>query len=106
MIVDNNITEISKIWILPAVISVNSRVNFKNGTKESNKLLFTLIIKAIMPAKKEIKVSGVKALWASLKVLHLLAIAIHKPLIKKEYAMITIRAKINLALGNMRFTPS
>lgn len=84
IIVDTSINPISKILMFPAVISVNSRVKFKNGTKESNKLLFTLIMKAIMPGKKEMKVSGVKALCASLKVLHLLAIAIHKPLINKE----------------------
>jgi hypothetical protein len=49
-----------------------------------------LIINAIIPGKNEIKVTGVRALCASLNVFDLLAIAIHKPLISKEYPIITI----------------
>ena len=73
-------------------MSVNSNVKFKNGIIESKALVFISIMNAINPGKKEMNVSGVKALWASLKVLDLLAIAIHRPLIKNEYAIITIMA--------------
>ena len=66
------------------MISVKIKVVFKKGMHDRIRLLGKLIIKAIMLGKKEIKVRGVKALWASLKVLARLAIAIHKPLINNE----------------------
>lgn len=55
----------------------------------------TPTMKAIIPGKKVIKFSGVKALWASLNVLDLEAIAIHNPLTKSEKEiMIRIATKI------------
>ena len=70
--------------MLPLVISVKIKVKLINGIKAKILVVWILIIKAIIPGKNEIKVRGVKALCASLNVLELLAIAIHKPLIKKE----------------------
>ena len=63
-------------------------------TKDNTGVNLIFIIKAIIPGKKVIKVNGVKALCASLKVFALLAIAIHNPLINKEYATIIIDTKI------------
>jgi len=51
-------------------------------------------------------VNGVNALCASLKVLELLAIAMHNPLIKNEYAIIIITDN-NILIGlNIIFNPS
>lgn len=72
------------ILTLPEVISSNKRVKFKNGTNDNNGEDDISTINAIIPGKKEIKVMGVSALWASLNVFDLLAIAIHKPLTKNE----------------------
>ena len=51
-----------RILILPAVISVNIVVKFKNGIIEINGVVVIPIIKAIIPGKRDIKVKGVKAL--------------------------------------------
>ena len=72
------------ISIFPALISVNINVKFKNGTIANNGVVVILIIKAIILGKKDMNVNGVSALWASLNVLDILAIAIHNPLINKE----------------------
>lgn len=90
--VDIAINPIFTTFIVPLLISVNSNVKFKNGTKESIGVVVIPIINAIIPGKKDINVRGVNALCASLNVLEVLAIAIHNPLIKKEYAIITITA--------------
>ena len=73
---------------LPLVISVNMMLKLINGVIDNNQLFDMFNMKAIIPGKKAMNVSGVKALWASLKVLDILAIAIHKPLIIIENAMI------------------
>ena len=73
---------------LPLVISVNMMLKLINGVIDNNQLFDMFNMKAIIPGKKAMNVSGVKALWASLKVLDILAIAIHKPLIMIENAMI------------------
>lgn len=65
-------------------MSVNNKVKFRKGMQDKIALDSTFIIKAIMLGKKEMKVNGVKALCASLKVFDLLAIAMHSPLIKNE----------------------
>lgn len=87
-------------------MSSNNRVKFKNGTKDKRAEDFISIINAIIPGKKEINVSGVNALCASLKVLDLLAIAMHNPLIKKEYEIITTIENIRLPKDSIKFVPS
>ena len=69
---------------MPTHTSFKTMVKFKKGIIDINIEDLIPTIKAIMPGNNEINVKGVKALWASLKVLDRLAIAIHKPLIKKE----------------------
>ena len=78
--------------ILPAVISVNIVVKFKNGIIDINGVVVTPIMKAIIPGNKDMNVNGVSALCASLNVFDVDAIAIHSPLIKKEYVIITMMA--------------
>ena len=78
--------------IFPAVISVNMVVKFKNGIIAISGVVVIPIIKAIIPGKSDINVNGVKALWASLNVFDVDAMAIHSPLIKKEYVIITMMA--------------
>ena len=51
-------------------------------------------------------VNGVNALCASLNVFDVLAIEIHKPLMKKEYAIITTIAKIIVIGVNIISIPS
>ena len=70
-------------------MSLNTNEKFKNGTIDNKVLLFTPTINAIIPGNNAINVRGVNALWASLKLLHILAIAIHKPLINNENTIIT-----------------
>lgn len=82
--VDTTMAIIFKRLTLPLVRSVNNKEKFKKGTSARKKFVLILIIKAINPGKKEIKVNGVSALCASLKLLERLAIAIDKPLIRKE----------------------
>ena len=65
-------------------MSVKINVKFKNGTRERRALVFKLIKNAIIPGKNDINMTGVRALCASLNVLHLLATAIFNPLIRKE----------------------
>ena len=77
-------------------MSVNNSVKFRNGIIESIGVVSTPTINAIIPGKNDINVSGVKALCASLNVFDLLAIDMHKPLMKNEYAIITIIANIKL----------
>ena len=84
MIVDINIKRMFRILILPAVISVKMVVKFRKGIMDNSGVVVIPTIKAIIPGNKEMKVKGVRALWASLKVFEVEAIAIHKPLIKKE----------------------
>ena len=64
------------------------------------------IIKATIPGKKDIKVNGVNALCASLNVLEVLAMAIHNPLTKKEYAIITTTANRMVIGSYMILIPS
>ena len=91
IIVDINMSIKCNMFRLPLVISVNITLKFKNGIIDNIALVFMFSMNAIIPGKKAINVSGVKALWASLKVLDILAIAIHKPLVMIENAiMITI----------------
>ena len=52
------------------------------------------------------KVNGVKALCASLKVLDVLAIAIHSPLINNDITIITITANTILVIENIISIPS
>lgn len=78
--------------IFPAVISVNMVVKFKNGIIDINGVVVIPIIKAIIPGNNDINVNGVRALCASLNVFDVDAIAIHSPLIKKEYVIITMMA--------------
>ena len=92
MIVDKIINKICKRLIFPAVISVNIVVKFKNGIIDISGVVVIPIIKAIIPGNNDINVNGVRALWASLNVLEVEAIAIHSPLIKNEYVIITIIA--------------
>ena len=91
----NNIFNIS---IVPLLISVNINVKFKNGTIESIGVVVIAIINAIIPGKNDINVKGVNALCASLNVFDVLAIEMHNPLIKKEYAIITTTAN-NILIG-------
>ena len=84
MIVDINIKRMFRILILPAVISVKMVVKFRKGIMDNSGVVVIPTIKAIIPGNKEMKVKGVRALWASLKVFEVEAMAIHKPLIKKE----------------------
>lgn len=83
-IVDTTIKIMFNQFAFPAVRSVKTTVKFKNGIMDNIGVPVTPIIKAIIPGKKDIKVSGVRALCASLKVLDVLAIAIHSPLMKIE----------------------
>ena len=92
MIVDKIINKICSMLMFPAVISVNMVVKFKNGIIAINGVVVIPIIKAIIPGNNDINVNGVRALWASLNVLEVEAIAIHSPLIKNEYVIITIIA--------------
>ena len=78
-----------KILKLELRRSWNNNTKFKHGTNERTKDDEILIINAIIPGKNEINVNGVKALCASLKVLHLLATAMHTPAINIEYKTIT-----------------
>ena len=73
---------------------------------DNNGVVFTLIMKAIIPGNKDIKVNGVKALCASLNVLHVLAIDIHNPLMKKEYTTMIMKAIIMVIGVNIMFKPS
>ena len=66
------------------MISVKIIVIFKNGMNAIRLLEGMLIMKAIIPGKNEINVSGVRALCASLNVFDFEAIAIQRPLIKNE----------------------
>lgn len=84
MIVDINIKRMFRILILPAVISVKMVVKFRKGIMDNSGVVVIPTIKAIIPGNKEMKVKGVRALWASLKVFEVEAMAMHKPLIKKE----------------------
>ena len=87
---------------LPLVISVNMMLKLINGIIDNNQLFDMFNMKAIIPGKKAMNVSGVKALWASLKVLDILAIAMHKPLIMIENAIIiTIELIIIGALSKL-----
>lgn len=61
-IVEITINMIFNISTFPFVISVKSKVKFKNGTKDKRALDLISTMKAIMLGKNEIKVSGVKAL--------------------------------------------
>ena len=90
IIVDTNMSIKCSIFRLPLVISVNITLKLINGMIDNNQLFDMFNMKAIIPGKKAMNVSGVKALWASLKVFDILAIAIHKPLIMIENAMIII----------------
>ena len=90
IIVDANMSIKCSIFRLPLVISVNMTLKLINGMIDNNQLFDMFNMKAIIPGKKAMNVSGVKALWASLKVFDILAIAIHKPLIMIENAMIII----------------
>ena len=83
-------------------MSVNSNVKLRNGTSDNSGLGAMSIIKAIIPGKKDTNINGVSALCASLNVLHLLAIAMHKPLIKNENAIITIAANIKLIVEGIK----
>ena len=93
--VDININIICKVFTLLAAISLNNNEKFKNGIIDVSTELSTSIIETIRPGKTTIKVKGVKALRASLKLLALLATAIHNPLIRNEYAIITTTEYIN-----------
>lgn len=75
--------------IFPAVISVNMVVKFRNGIIAISGVVLIPIIKAIIPGNNDINVNGVSALCASLNVFDVDAIAIHSPLIKNEYVIIT-----------------
>ena len=88
IIVDTNMSIKCSIFRLPLVISVNITLKLINGMIDNNQLLDMFSMKAIIPGKKAMNVSGVKVLWASLNDLDILAIAIHKPLIMIENAMI------------------
>lgn len=88
IIVDINMSIKCSMFRLPLVISVNITLKLINGMIDNNQLFDMFNMKAIIPGKKAMNVSGVRALWASLKVLDILAIAIHKPLIIIENAMI------------------
>ena len=99
-----NIKTIYKTLNSPFTRSVNMRVKFKNGTKDSTALDLTSTIKAIILGKNEMNVSGVKALWASLNVFDLEAIAMHRPLIKKEYATMTMKANMRLGMDGISVT--
>ena len=88
IIVDTNMSIKCSIFRLPLVISVNITLKLINGMIDNNQLFDMFNMKAIIPGKKAMNVSGVRALWASLKVLDILAIAIHKPLIIIENAII------------------
>ena len=90
--VEITINRICRMLIFPAVISVNMVVKFKNGMIAINGVVVIPIMKAIIPGNKDMNVNGVRALCASLNVLEVEAIAIHSPLIKKEYVIITIMA--------------
>ena len=68
----------------PFVMSVNNIVKFRNGTKDNTTFVLIFIMKAIIPGKNDINVSGVNALCALLNVADLLATAIQSPLIKNE----------------------
>lgn len=92
MIVDTIIKAIYKAFIFPAVISVNMVVKFKNGIIAIKGVVVIPIMKAIIPGNKETNVNGVSALCASLNVFDVDAMAIHSPLIKKEYVIITMMA--------------
>ena len=89
MIVDTIINRICKMLIFPAVISVNMVVKFRNGIIAISGVVLIPIIKAIIPGNNDINVNGVSALCASLNVFDVDAIAIHSPLIKNEYVIIT-----------------
>lgn len=106
IIVDALISTMFKISTSPFVISVKRSVKFKNGTMDNKALDFISIMNAIMLGKNEMKVSGVKALWASLNVFAFDALEIHKPLIKHEYAMMTTRAKARLVIEGIKETSS
>ena len=89
MIVDIIINKTCNMLMFPAVISVNMVVKFKNGMIAINGVVVIPIMKAIIPGNKDMNVNGVRALCASLNVLEVEAIAIHSPLIKNEYVIIT-----------------
>ena len=76
-----------------------------NGTIESAVVVLRFNINTISPGNIAINVNGVKALWASLNVLHLLAIAIAKPLINNEYVIITNKANIVVGIDNVKDVP-
>lgn len=81
--VDININNMFKISNLPFTTSVKIKLKLTNGIIDNKALLETFIKNAIIPGKKEMKVIGVRALWASLNDFDILAIAIHKPLTNK-----------------------
>lgn len=87
--VEMSIKIMFSVSTVPFVMSVKRSVKFRNGTKEKSALDLISTIKAIMLGKKEMKVIGVRALCASLNVLDFEAMAMHRPLIKKEYAIMT-----------------
>ena len=87
-------------------MSVNITVKFKNGIIDNNGVPSTPTINAIIPGKNEINVNGVNALCASLNVFDVLAIAMHRPLMKNEYAIITTTANIKLSAVNIISIPS
>ena len=97
---------IFNISIVPLLISVNIKVKFINGIIESIGVVVIPIINAIIPGKNDINVRGVNALCASLNVFDVLAILIHNPLIKNEYAIITIIANIIVDGEYMTSIPS
>ena len=90
--VEITINRICRMLMFPAVISVNMVVKFKNGIIAINGVVVIPIIKAIIPGNKDMNVNGVRALCASLNVFDVEAIAIHSPLIKNEYVIITTMA--------------
>ena len=60
--VDATISAILSQSMVPAVRSVKTTVKFKNGIMDISGVPVIPIIKAIIPGKKEMKVSGVNAL--------------------------------------------
>ena len=60
--VDRNIDNIYKIFILFELVSVNICTKFKNGIIDIRRFVLILIINAIIPGKKLIKEIGVRAL--------------------------------------------
>lgn len=61
-IVETSIKNMCNTFPFPFVISVNKSVKFKNGIQARRDVVSIFIMKAIIPGKKEMNVSGVNAL--------------------------------------------